>query len=88
MFFVKKPLRCIKQFDEIERAGTEMTYKCVDCRGCLGCRNVARAYAVSIHEEVEQAIIERAVRVDIDECRSRSKLPFVVVDTDRMIMPN
>ena len=83
----RKPPRCIKQFDEIERPGTEVTYRFVDCRGCLGCKNDARINAVSIQEEVEQAMIERAVRVDIDECRSRSKLPFVA-DPDRMIMLN
>ena len=77
----------MKQIDEIERAGTEVTYRCVDCRGCLGCKNGARIDAVSIQEKVEQAMIERDVRVDI-ECRSRSKLPFVVADPDTMIMPN
>ena len=84
----RKPPRCIKQFDEIERAGTVVAYRCVDCRGCLGCKNGARIDAVSIQEEVGQAMIQRALRVDIDECRSRSKLSFVMADPDRMIMPN
>ena len=54
----RKPPRCIKQFGEIERAGIEVTYRCVDCRGCLGCMNGARIDAVSTQEEVEQAMIE------------------------------
>ena len=75
-------------FDEIERAGTEVTYRCVDCRGCLKCKNGVRLDAISIQEEVEQSMIERAVRVDIDQCRSSSKLPFVVADPDSRIVPN
>ena len=80
------PPRYIKRLTRL-RAGIEVTYMCVDCRGCLGCKNGGRMDAVSIQEEIEQAMIERAVRVDIDECRSRSRLPFVA-DPDGMIMPN
>ena len=38
----KRPPKCIRQFDEIEKAGTEVTYRCVDCRGCPNCKRLRR----------------------------------------------
>ena len=34
----RKPPKCVRQFDEIESAGTEVTYRCMDCRGWLKCK--------------------------------------------------
>ena len=53
-----------RQFDEIESAGTEVTYRCMDC--CLKCKHGPRFDAMSIQEEIEQSLIERCVQVDVD----------------------
>ena len=37
-----KPPKCVWQFDEIESAGTEVTYIFLDCRGCLKCKSGTR----------------------------------------------
>ena len=81
---VKKPPKCVKQFDAIELTGTEVTYRCVDCRGCLKCKNGPQLESVSIQEEIEDHLIERCVTVDVKEGRSSARLPFVV-DPDKRI---
>ena len=85
VFHGKKPPPYVKQFDEIEKTGTEVTYRCVDCRGCLECKRGARVDAISIQEEIEQAIIERCVRVDIGQAKSTAKLAFVREPEDRLV---
>ena len=80
----RRPPKCVKQFDLIERAGTEISYRCVDCRDCVKCKNGGRVDAVSIQEEVEQALIDRSVEVDADKCRTTAVLPFVVNPDSRL----
>ena len=73
----RKPPKCVKQFDAVENVGTEVTYRCVDCRGCQNCLIGPRVDAVSIQEEVEDAMIKKCVKVDPDKGVSSAKLPFV-----------
>ena len=80
----RKPPKCVKTFDEVETAGTEVTFRCIDCRGCEKCKKSKRVDAISHQEEVEQAIIDRNVTVDIVKCISTHLLPFVA-DPDARI---
>ena len=82
----RKPPKCVKTFDEVDTAGTEVTYRCIDCRGCENCRKSKRVDAISHQEEVEQHIIERNVTVDVDNCTTSHLLPFVV-DPDIRLDP-
>ena len=34
----RKPPKCVKVFDEIESAGTEISYRCGNCRNCQECK--------------------------------------------------
>jgi hypothetical protein len=86
MYAARRAPKCIKQYDEIERAGTEVTYRCVDCRGCIKCKTGERFDAISIQEELEQALIEKSVKVNPDDCTTTAKLPFVV-DPDTRLNP-
>ena len=52
-------------FDKLEKAGTEITYRCKDCRECPECKKSDRFESISIQEEVEQAVIENTINVDI-----------------------
>ena len=38
----------LKIFDEIETAGTEITFRCVDCRGCKKCKGGPQFESISI----------------------------------------
>ena len=81
---VKRTPRCVKEFDTLEETGTEVTYRCVDCRGCLKCKNGPRIDSISIQEEIEEALISRSVKVDLEKGISSAKLPFVT-DPDNRI---
>ena len=74
----RRPPKCVKQYDALESTGTEVTYRCVDCKECLKCKNGPRMESLSIQEEVEEALISRSVVVDLDKGVSSAKLPFVV----------
>ena len=50
-----------KQFEEVEMAGSEIGYRCVECRGCTNCRSRKQIEAISIREEVEQDLIDKSV---------------------------
>ena len=82
-YAVRKPPKCLKQFDQIECAGTEVTYRCVECSDCLKCKNGSRVDALSIQDEVEQSLIDRLVEVDEERGRTIACLPFVVVPDSR-----
>ena len=64
-------------FDEAENAGTEISYRCVNCRNCPECKKCPRLEAVTIQEEVEQGIINCSVQVDIVRRVTTAALPFV-----------
>ena len=76
-FLARKPPKCVKIFDEIETAGTEVTFRCTDCRGCEKCKKSKRVDAISNQEEIEQEIIDRNVVVNIETCITSHSLPFV-----------
>ena len=80
----RKPPPCVQQFDLIEQSGTEVTFRCVDHRDCIKCKNGPRVDAISVQEEYEDALIDRSVVVDTRKGISTAKLPFVV-DPDSRI---
>ena len=87
VFINKRPLKVLKRFDEVESAGTEISYRCVRCRGCADCKNGERIECISIQEEVEQTIIDQSVTVDIKRGQTSAKLPFLC-DPTKKLTPN
>ena len=73
----RRPPKISQRFDKIENAGTEITYRCKDCRNCPECKKSDRFESISIQEEIEQAVIETSVVVDINKGRTIAKLPFL-----------
>ena len=49
----------LKMFENIEAAGTNISYRCVDCRNCLECKKGNKIEEISIQEEVEQSVINK-----------------------------
>ena len=84
----KRPPKCVKQFDEVERLGTEVTYRCPDCRLCGKCKSGGRIDDISIQDENEQALIEKSVVVYPEKGFTEASLPFVVDDPDSRLAPN
>ena len=82
----RRPPKCVKEYDTLESTGTEVTYRCVDCRECLKCKNGPRMESLSITEEIEETLISKSVTVDLDRGISTSRLPFVVDPDGRISM--
>ena len=83
----RKSPRCAKVFDLVENAGTEISYRCVDCRNCPECKKCPRLDNISRQEEVEQSLINRSVFVDIDSGVTTAVLPFLT-NPDLKLIPN
>ena len=77
VFLTKKPSK-LKVFEEIEAPGTEVSYRCVRCRGCQDCKNSGNIECISIQEEVEQKILDNSVTVNLERGYTIAKLPFFV----------
>ena len=75
-FVANRAPRNMKLHQQIEDAGTEVSYRCVDCRGCSNCKTSGRIESISIEEEVEDALIEGSVTVHPEEGYTEAKLPF------------
>ncbi|XP_066931129.1 uncharacterized protein [Clytia hemisphaerica] len=73
-------------FNEAERAGSEWSFRCVNCRGCETCRNQPNEI-MSIKEETEQQIINDSVTVDVQNHQSIATLPLMADPTHRL-QPN
>ncbi|MCH2406210.1 MAG: hypothetical protein MK200_08470, partial [Nitrosopumilus sp.] len=66
-----------KYFEEAENAGSEILYRCVDCRKCTKCRNGEKIELISIREEVEQDIINKSISVDVHAGITTARLPLL-----------
>ena len=86
-FVNKRAPKQLKMFDEIESAGTEITFRCVDCRGCKKCKSGPQFESMSIQDEMENDLIEKCVTVDIELGFAMAKLPFLV-DPEKHLAPN
>ena len=73
-------------FNEVEKAGSELLYRCFNCRGCTTCNNQSTDI-ISIKEETEQEVINASVAVDIENHISIAKLPLLC-DPSFRLQPN
>ena len=76
-YLAKRQPKNLRKFEEIESAGTEISYRCVRCRGCSDCLNNKNVECISIQEEVEQEMINKSVTVQLDKSRTKALLPFL-----------
>ena len=56
----KRPLKSVRTFDEIDSAGTDLSFRCPDCRNSQNCQNCQRIDVNRIQEEIEQDLISRS----------------------------
>ena len=83
----KRAPRDFKIFEELENTGTDISYRCIDCRNCKECKYSSRVEEISIVEEVEQDLINKSVTVDLDNRCSLATLPFTA-DPDTRLATN
>ena len=77
----------IGKFEEIENAGTQITYRCIDCRNFPECKRSPRLEDINIQEEVEQSLIYRSVHLDFNKSSTTASLPFLT-EHDLKLVPN
>ena len=85
-FFAKKP-KNFSKFESIECAGTEISYRCVRCRGCLACKTSGKVDSVSVQEEIEDEVVQRSVTVHLEKGFVVARLPFLC-DPSSKLAPN
>ena len=84
-YAAKRPPMKIKIFDDIENSGTEITYRCVECRNCPECKKGGKIESISIQEEIEQHLINHSVDVDIRKAITIAKLPFIFNPSSKLL---
>ena len=87
VFSNKKPLKVLKMFEEVESAGTDVSFMCACCRRCSDCKNGERIEYISIQEEVEQVIINKSMTIDLERGYTSAKLLFLC-DPTQKLAPN
>jgi len=74
-------------FNDVENAGSEISYRCIKCRTCTDCKDHDSTLAISIREEIEQDLINKSVSVDIENQVTIATLPFIQ-DPELRLQPN
>ena len=80
-------VRNFKMFEEVENAGSKISYRCNNCRNCKTCKEHARADMMSVKEEVEQNVINKSVTVDTDR-RITTALLLLMFNPLHKLAPN
>ena len=74
-------------FEEVENAGSEISYRYNNCRNCKTCKEHARADMMSVKEEVEQNVINKSATVDTDR-RTTTALLLLMFNPLHKLAPN
>ena len=64
--YVTRSPKNLKFFERNENAGTNILYRCIDCRNCQECRNGPFTEEMSIHAEFEQNFIKNSVILEVE----------------------
>ena len=70
-------VRKFKMIEQVENAGSELSYRCNSCRNCKACKEHTRADMMSVKEEVEQDVINRSITVGTDRSITTALLPLM-----------
>ncbi len=78
------PSNVHKRFDAAETTGSEITYRCINCRDCMDCKNSTHLQEISVKEEVEQSIIDNSIKIDLSTQSITATLPFIANPINRL----
>ena len=74
----------MKVFEEVEATGSEISYRCPDCRDCKACKQPSNDY-ISCKEEIEQNIINSSITIDFVSKTATALLPFIADPETRLV---
>ena len=84
-YVMKRVPKIVKRFEQVERAGTEASYRCIKCRGYSNCKKSKKIECISLQEEMEQGIINNSVTVYLRLCYTSAYLPFMCDPTKKLV---
>ena len=70
-------VRKLKIFEYVENAGSEISYRCSNCRSCKVCKEHEYNEMTSIKEEIEQDIINSSMKVNMEKQITTASLSFI-----------
>ena len=74
-------------FNEAERAGSEWSFRCVNCRGCEKCHNLPNEI-MSIKEQIKQQVIDDSINVGFRNNQSIAILILLMMSNPNHLAPN
>ena len=75
-------------FRQSQEAGSELQFRCINCRGCQRCKELSTTDEVmSVKEEVEQDVINKSIHIDVTNQTSNAFLPLLH-DASTYLAPN
>ena len=77
--------KCLKIFEKIENSGTEISYRCMDCRNCQKCLKDGLIEEISIQKEMEQGLINKNVSLDLVSGCASTGMPFLANPDTRLV---
>ena len=77
----------LDKYDCFDGMGTDVSYRCLRCRNCGDCRKGDLLEQGSLEGEVEQALIESCIKLNIEKKRLETSLPFIA-DPKTSLAPN
>ena len=77
--------KCLKIFEKIENSGTEISYRCMDCRNCQKCLKDGLTEEISIQKEMEQGLINKNVSLDLVSGCASTGMPFLANPDTRLV---
>ena len=69
-------LREIRKLRLEQECGIDLNYRCVKCRDCPACKNSDKTEAVSLKEEAEMELVDKSVKLDLENKRIVCTLPL------------
>ena len=75
--------KAMRIFEEVEAAGSEIIYRCPQCRNCKTCKHDNNEF-ISIKEEIEQTIINNSVCINAITKTAVATLPFIADPSKRL----
>lgn len=73
----------MRVFEEVEASGSEIVYRCPNCRDCKMCKHPSNEI-ISCKEEVKQSIINSSITINFKNSTATALLPFVADPETRL----
>ena len=74
----------MKVSEKVEATGSEISYRCPQCRTCEVCKHESTNDTISVKEEVEQSLVNASVSIDLETKVPSASLPLIADPTIRL----